>query len=186
MKIITKEGLFALHLLEYFQACIDEGDLIALRDMGIDREMQLIFTQGLDTPTLKTTNVVLLEAINLPSLSLLINKAANAKRHIALEDDLLRNGASRVLMSTLFGWPDNEFTERRSRIGLDPVVGRPPKVTEEELLQIEDSLMTARDTQNLTISDPDPYRAAQAYLSVARLTGYSLRKIHIEAQGDES
>lgn len=181
--MITKEGIFNKALVDYLIACIEEGDFALLRDIGIDRELQLRLAEGVSPRFLLGVRTVLLEQINLPALLSLLDAGLADKRVGSLQDELLRAQAPRTMMSELFNWSDHEYAKRRNRLGLPAVIGRPPNVPEEQQAYIDDAWTTAEETQGLTKDAENLLDRAKAYLAVSRITGADLRAIY---RSDES
>lgn len=176
--MITKEGIFNKALVDYLIACIEEGDLALLRDIGINRELQLQLAEGVSPRFLLEVRTVLLEQINVPALNTLLEAGLEDKRIGGLQDDLLRAQAPRTMMAELFDWSDHEYAKRRNRLGLPAVIGRPPNVPEEQQAYIDDAWTTAEETQGLTKDTENLLNRAKAYLAVSRITGADLRAIY--------
>ncbi len=121
-------------VLRYAVGCIAHGDEAALLELGLESE-QLREIAALTLEDIENLDAVRVSCVEVriqpEGFQILMNRLARARRNKGLELALIQADAPELMMRTLFGMKQRDYSRTRRLLGVETGVGRPPSLDEE-------------------------------------------------------
>ncbi|MCG5495520.1 STY4526/YPO1902 family pathogenicity island replication protein [Ectothiorhodospira variabilis] len=125
----------SFQVLRYAMEQVQNGDLNAAMDLGFTIE-EIRDLEGLSMKEAcrlgRLGGHFLRVQIDRKSYRALLQRVREDQASETLQDELLKQGAPRALMSELYGWSPSDYAHRRKILNLTKSCGRPPEATPDQ------------------------------------------------------